>query len=120
MHVNAAEGLREVRALLATFKTPSCIQRAGELDGVADKVASCAAELLDAEGDQLQERLASAASAIRAAEKAADTYQRTPLTRAMSQARFALKTGAAMGSIQLALEELDPAEKAVRDKLRDR
>lgn len=106
--------------MLATFKTPSCIHRAGELDGAADKVTSCAAELLDAEGDRLQERLASAVGAIQAAEKAADAYQRSPLPRPISQARFALKTGSAMGALQLALEELDPAEKAVRDELRDR
>jgi hypothetical protein len=119
MHAHAAAGLREVRDLLATFKTPSCIHRVSELDGTADKVTSCAVDLLDAEPDHLQQRLASAVRAIHAAEKAAKAHRRNPLTRPISQVRFALNTGSAMGALQVVLEELDPAEKAVRDKFRD-
>lgn len=120
MHAHAAAGLREIRNLLATFTTPSCIERADELDGAADKVTSCAAELLDVESERLQLRLASAVRSIQSATKAAVSYQQNPLTRPISQARFAMQTGVAMGAIQVALEELDPAEEAVRDKLRDR
>lgn len=120
MHAHAAAGLREVRDLLATFTTPSCIQRAGELEGAADKVTSCAAGLLDIDSELLQQRLASAVRSIRSAEQTAASYERNPLTRTISQVRFAMQTGVAMGAIQVALEELDPAEEAVRDKLRDR
>jgi hypothetical protein len=119
MHANAAAGLREVRDLLATFKTPSCIHRASELEGAADKVTFCTMDLVDAEADHLQQRLASAVRAIHAAEKAAKTHRRNPLTRPVSQMRFAVKTGSAMGALQVVLEELDPAEMANRDKFRD-
>ncbi|MDA3647080.1 hypothetical protein LZ318_13540 [Saccharopolyspora indica] len=120
MHEQAAAGLREVRGLLATFTTPSCIQRAGELGGAADKVASCAAELLDVESERLQHQLATAVRSIRSAERTAASYERNPLTRPISQARFAMQTGVAMGAVQVALEELDPAEEAARDELRNR
>jgi hypothetical protein len=118
MHAHAAAGLREVRDLLVSFKTPSCIRRAGELEGAADKVTSCAVDLLGAAPDHLQQRLASAVRAIRAAEKAARAHRRNPLTRPISQVRFALQTGSAIGALQVVLEELDPAEKAARDTFR--
>lgn len=111
MYAKAAAELREVRDLLMTFETPSSIHRADELEGTAEKVTSCAMELRDTDAEQ---RLASAAKAIQTAEKAAETHRRNPLTRPISQARFAVKTGSALGSLQLVLEELDPAEKANR------
>ncbi|MER7083024.1 hypothetical protein [Saccharopolyspora kobensis] len=120
MHAHAAAGLREVRDLLATFTTPSCIERAGELEGAADKVTSCAAELLDVDSERLQHHLASAVRSIQSAEQTAASYERNPLSRPIAQARFAMQTGVAMGALQVALEELDPAEEAARDRLRDR
>ncbi|APU22610.1 hypothetical protein [Actinoalloteichus sp. GBA129-24] len=120
MTTNAEASLREVRDLLMTFKTPACIHRVSELDGAADRVIACAVELLDPEAEQLQRRLASAVRAIQAAEKAAEAHRRNPLTRPISQARFAMQTGSATGAIQIVLEELNPAETAARDQFRNR
>ncbi|WP_173139871.1 hypothetical protein [Kibdelosporangium persicum] len=119
MHADAVAVLREVRDLLASFRTPSCIHRVDELEGVTDKITSCATELPDADAEHLHQRLASAVKAIQKAEEAAQSHRRNRLTRPISQARFALHTGSAMGAIQVVLEELDPSEIAYRDKLRD-
>ncbi len=119
MNAEAAEELREVRAVLKTFNGPSCIHRASELDAAWGKVLS-AMELLDAEADHLRQRLAAAVTSLRAAQKAAKAHRRNPLTRPISHARFALRTGSALGSVQVVLEELDPAEKAAREELHER
>ncbi|GAB3473609.1 hypothetical protein GCM10027521_00530 [Amycolatopsis cihanbeyliensis] len=115
MHPEAAAELREVRDLLMTFTEPSCIHRADELEGATGKVTR-AMDLLGADADRIQLRLALAIKALRAAERAAKAYRRNPVTRPISQARFASKTGSAMGAVQVVLEELDPAESAARDK----
>lgn len=111
MSSEAIAALREVHDLLATFDEPSGIRRAAdELRGAADKVVSAAAELVDVtEPENLQRRLAFAVKATRAAEKAARAHRRNPLTRPLSHARFALKTGSARGWLQGTLEELDAA-----------
>ncbi|RNG17815.1 hypothetical protein [Streptomyces botrytidirepellens] len=103
--------LREVHDLLTTFDEPSRIRRAAdELEGAADKVVACAAELVDVpEPENLQLRLSFAVKAIRAAEKAARAHRRNPLTRPLSHARFALNTGKARGWLQGILEKLDAA-----------
>lgn len=106
MHAQAVAGLREAHDLLATFRTPSGIHRARELKGTADKISSCAVDLLDDEPEHLRRRLASAVSAVDAAEKAARAHRRNPLTRPISQTLFTLKTGSALGALQLVLDEL--------------
>lgn len=96
---------------MTTFDEPSRIRRAAdELEGAADKVVACAAELVDIpEPENLQLRLSFAVKAIRAAEKAARAHRRNPLTRPLSHARFALNTGKARGWLQGVLEKLDAA-----------
>lgn len=112
MSSEAIAVLREVHDLLTTFDEPSSIRRAAdELEGAADKVAACAAELVDVtEPENLQVRLSFAVKAIRAAEKAARAHRRNPLTRPLSHARFALHMGGARGWLQGILEKLDAAD----------
>jgi hypothetical protein len=106
----AVTGLREVRDLLDSFDGQHDIHRAAELEGAAEKVASCAADLVDVEmPDDLQSRLAYTVKALKAAEKAAHAHRRDPLAHPLSPTRFALKTGSARGSLQGTLEILDPA-----------
>lgn len=108
----AVTGLREVRDLLESFDGQPDIHRAAELEGAAEKVASCAADLVDVEvPDDLQLRLAYAVKALRAAEKAAHAYRLDPMAHPLSGARFALKTGSARGALQGTLEVLDPANR---------
>ncbi|MEU1801748.1 hypothetical protein [Streptomyces sp. NPDC019937] len=111
MSTAAIAALREVHDLIVTFDDPSSIRRAAdELDGAADKVVACAAELVDVtEPEDLQLRLSFAVKAIRAAEKAARAHRRNPLTRPLSHARFALHMGGARGWLQGTLEKLDAA-----------
>lgn len=110
MRTEAISQLHEVRELLASFQDERSIREAATLEGAAEKVVSCAADLIDVnEPDNLQYRLAFAAKALQAAEKAARTYRRNPLTRPLSNARFALKTGSAGGWLHGALEIMDPA-----------
>ncbi|MFI0775461.1 hypothetical protein [Streptomyces sp. NPDC021212] len=111
MSSESIAALREVHDLIASFDDPSSIRRAAdELPGVAEKLVSCAAELVDVtQPDNLQRRLSFAVKAIRAAEKAARAHRRNPLTRPLSHARFALNAGAARGWLQGTLEELDGA-----------
>ncbi|MEU3147581.1 MULTISPECIES: hypothetical protein [unclassified Streptomyces] len=109
MSSEAVAQLHEVRELLASFQGPSSIRRAAELEGAAEQVASCAADLVDVKVPRdLQLRLAFAVRALRDARKAARAHRRNPLTRPLSQARFALNTGKADGWIHGALEILDP------------
>ncbi|WP_162624844.1 hypothetical protein [Streptomyces cadmiisoli] len=110
MHDDAIAQLQEIRTLLASFEGTSSIHRAAELDGAAEKVASCAADLVDVKVPyDLQHRLAFAVKAIQAAEKAGRAHRSNPLARPLSQVRFALKTGSAQGWLQGALEIMDPA-----------
>lgn len=111
MSSEAIAALREVHDLIATFDEPSSIRRAAdELGGAAERVVSCAAELVDVrEPENLQQRLSFAVKAIKAAEKAARAHRRNPLTRPLSHARFALKIGSARGWLQGTLEKLDAA-----------
>ncbi|CAL9640739.1 hypothetical protein SUDANB145_06327 [Streptomyces sp. enrichment culture] len=108
MSSQALAGLREVQDLLASFDGPSSIGRAGELEGAAEKVAACAAELVGAEASHdVQARLASAVQALEAAEKAARAHRRNPLTRPLSRARFAFQAGSGQGWLRGALEKSD-------------
>ena len=110
MSSDAIAALREVHSLVATFDDSSSIRRAAELEGAADKIVACAAELVDVtEPENLQLRLSFAVKALRAAEKAARAHRRNPLTRPLSHARFALNAGAARGWLQGTLEKLDAA-----------
>ncbi|MFE9923412.1 hypothetical protein ACFYQA_18045 [Streptomyces sp. NPDC005774] len=109
MSSEAITQLHEVRELLASIQEPSSIRRAAELEGAAEKVASCAADLVDVEVPRdLQLRLAFAVRALQGAEKAARAHRRNPLTRPLSHARFALNTGKAGGWIHGTLQILDP------------
>jgi hypothetical protein len=110
MNSEAVAGLREVYDLLASCDQPSSIRRADELKDAADKVSSCAVDLIDVdEPHDLQHRLASAVRAIKAAEKAARAHRRNLLTRPLSHMRFALNVGSAHGALHVVLEKLDPA-----------
>ncbi|MDT0266368.1 hypothetical protein RM844_08675 [Streptomyces sp. DSM 44915] len=109
MSVKAVNGLREVLVLVESFDGPSAIHRAAELEAAERQVAAYADELLEVtESTEVQRLLAGAVKALQVARKAGHTHQRTPLTRPVSQARFALKLGSAAGGLRLALEELDP------------
>lgn len=109
MSVQATARLREVHTQLASFDGPAAVSRADELAGVLGQLSACAVQFADvSEPDDLQERLASAGKALWAAEKAARTHRRNPLTRPLSQLRFALNLGKAHGWIEGVLEKLDP------------
>ena len=105
--------LQEIVDLLASFDGPAAIRRADELDGVIERVTSCAAELADVtEPDDLQQRFAFAVRALSGARKAARAHRRNPLTRPLSQMRFAANVGGAGGWLQGALERLQPADES--------
>lgn len=109
MSSEAIAQLHQIRELLASFEGPSSIRRAAELDGVPEKIVSCAADLADVTSpDDLQLRLLFTVRAVRGARKAARAHRRNPLTRPLSNARFALHLGKAGGGIQWVLENLDP------------
>ena len=109
MSVQATARLREVHTQLASFDGPSAVHRADELTGVLDQLSVCAARFADVGGPgDCQEELGSAVRALQAAEKAARAHRRNPLTRPLSQLRFALNLGKAHGWIEGVLEQLDP------------
>lgn len=109
MSLQATARLREVHTQLASFDGPAAVHRADELSGVVGQLSACAAQLAEVtEPDDLQERLASAVKALKAAEKAARAHRRNPLTRPLTQLRFALNLGKAHGWIEGILEKWDP------------
>ncbi|GAB3209913.1 hypothetical protein SAMN02745673_01712 [Marinactinospora thermotolerans DSM 45154] len=98
MTSGALAGLRQLHDDLALFDHPDSIRRVDELGRIAATLPRCAAEL-EAEGapDDVRERLAMAFHAVRRAERAALGYRDRPLTRPLSQAKFALASGQARG-----------------------
>lgn len=113
MSSEAIVQIREISAKLDSFDEPGTIRRADELEGVADQIASCAADLLDVEEPaRVQYRLTVASRSVRTAQKLGRAYKRNPLTRPLSHARFALNLGKARGGLQGVLEILGPDEGA--------
>ncbi|MFD5318097.1 hypothetical protein [Streptomyces sp. NPDC127098] len=109
MSSDAIAGLHEVHNLLVSFGDAPDIRRAPVLEGAAEKVAASATELVDVtEPEDLQMRLLWAVRSLEAARKAGRAHRRNPLTRPLSHARFALRIGAAQGSLHVVLAALDP------------
>lgn len=100
--------LREISTKLRSFDGPDSIARTDELEGVAEQIGSCAADLNDVEDRaRVQYRLTVAVKSTQAARKAGRAHRRNPLTRPLSQARFALNMGKAAGGVRSALEILE-------------